>query len=460
MMVYGGADALVGLVRIGLSALYTRVLAPADFGLLAVLYVTVSLAITLLPLGLPSAMMIRFRAGEPAEARQHKDTVYAALLRVCLLLLAAGGVAAALGLAQPLDRVTVIAALLWAVASILSTVPSSSLRFAEKVVRFSTARVSQVVVQVAVLWYLWATSHVGLREIVVAETAGSLASLLLAHVLDRYVPRLRLSRPRVIDLLTLGAPLCFLGVGHFVIDLSDRYIVTLLLGAEATGYYAVAARLAIAGSLVAEALNSMWLPYFYRLAGSAQVASAALRRAARRLVYALGVVMALAMLVLPYVMVLRVAGRWFIAPAYHATMALVAPLLLQYFFKAVYYLATPAVNFHERTWRQVAIIYGAGLLNCLGNVAVILLLPGIGVYALLTLVALMTSLSYAAAMALLMRELDKLYAGGGPGGAFLALVSLVVLLPLAPVGLGVRIGLVVVWAGVVGWGYRRDLLGR
>jgi O-antigen/teichoic acid export membrane protein len=449
MVVYGSADVATGVARLVLAAVYTRVLAPAQFGILAVLYVTVTLAVTLVPLGLPSAMLIRFRQGRPEEAAAYRNSVFSVLLVLCVV---AGGVCAVVTRLWPVPDVpwqTVLLAVAWAAAGILMYVPTVSLRFKEHVGRYALSRVCQVAVTVLLVWRAYAGGALGVQEIVAAEAAGAACGLLLACMLDRYVPRLVVSG-LVPDLLRLGAPLFALSLGHFLVDLSDRYVLVFLLGKEATGYYAVAARVAIAGALVAEAFNSMWLPFFYRIAAAGNVRTQELRRLARTLVILLGTALAAAMVVLPELVRFGWRGSYFFAPAYHGAAVLVAPLLLQYFLKMCYYISTPAINFNERTWRQVGYICLAAAVNVAGNVTVIVLRGDSGMFGTLTLVALMTVVAYGLAMILGMREYRLLYAGAQPGGWFLGAAVAVVFVALVPAAGWVRLVVVAVCAAC-GW---------
>ena len=130
-------------------------------------------------------------------------------------------------------------------------------------------------------------------------------------------------------------------------------------------------------------------------------------------------------------------------PAYVLCRALVAPLLLHYFFKMAYFVATPAISYHRRTWRQVYILLGAGALNLVGNAAVIAALAPHSMTAALAGVASVTILCYALAMLFGFMELRKLYPGVLPGTGFIAALGLLVALPLTPLAWPVALGLMI-----------------
>jgi O-antigen/teichoic acid export membrane protein len=407
---YGAADAFSGLVRLGLAALYSRLLAPEEFGVLAVIYVSVSFGTALLALGLPDALLIRFRAKHAGQIRAEKDRVYTLLSGLCAAAtLVALAVLALFPSARPWQPIGAWACV-WAATQVLWFVPQQSLRFHNKVWQYGASRLVQVGVQVVTLVALISVREAGLLEIVIAEAVGSLVSLVVIHVFDRYLPHWALPS-RAMDLVVPALPFCLLALGSYVVDLSDRYVVTAMLGTAATGYYAAATRITVVGMLLAAAMHAMWQPYFYRQAAEAPD-TRLVRGHAERLTILATVAIAAGMLLLPLFFTLQVAGHSFMAPAYRQSAVLVAPLMMQFYFRAVYYLMTPAIAFRGRTWRQVAMVALSGAANVFGNVVVISL--GGELFVNLVLVALVSAACYAGAMSYGLREMHTLYPGAAP----------------------------------------------
>ncbi len=440
MTAYGSGDMTVGLGRFMLSALYTRVLAPEEFGVLAVLYVTVSLAAMVIPFGLPSALMVRFGEQGSAAMRRNKDDVYTKLM---LFAAPAGVLAAVGGRLLPADYAPMAPWVgLWLVAAVLWFVPAQSLRYKHAAVRYSLSRVSHIVVMAAVVGYLFAAGTLALPGIFAAEALGACGALLAVHVADRYVPRFRWPEGAR-ALLALGLPFCLLQLVHFVVDWSDRYVITALMGVAATGYYAVASRLSIVGAMVVTAFIAVWQPYFYRLAGTDRVEAGTVGTVARRMLLVVGAGIGLLMLFVPELVVFEIGGIRLIHPSYAGTKVLVAPLILQYFFKVGYFVATPAITFNRRTWWLVAAIGAAGVCNVFGNILVISLWPAGSLYPPLIAVALVTAACYAFALLLAFRELDRLYPRVRPGYELVAAASLMIAVPLLPLSFPLRLALFV-----------------
>ncbi len=430
MVGYGATEAVVGLVRVVLAALYTRLLVPAEFGHLAIVYVTVTLIVSIISWGLPSALMVRFGQANQGDPKPFKDELYSFLVLLCT-----GGASVVL-----IATYTLIPsgwfvarlvpwAVVWVVATVLLAVPLQSLRYEQRVAASAATMAFQAGAMTTTLALLWLLGTVELVDIVAAEAVGAIAGLLFAHVLDSYVPALRL-KVSARRLVLLGAPFCMLALVHIVVDLSDRYVITFFMGADATGYYAIAARFAIAGSMLSTAFLYIWQPHFYRHAGAGIRDCNSLRFAGRRLIALSGLAIGMLALFLPLLISANIFGISVVSPTYRDAAVLAGPLVLQYYFRTAYFLATPAINFNGQTWWQVCIIAIIGILNIAGNMAVIAFSGTDDLYHTLALVAYMTAASYAAAMVLGLRRLRALYPQVSPGWIFVAATAGLAIVPL------------------------------
>ena len=285
----------------------------------------------------------------------------------------------------------------------LGMVPKMSLRFNQKIVRFSIARVLRVAVMVGVLLWLVEVRAAGLAAIVISEAAAAAAELLFCCIVDGFLPR-----PAPLTglgtLLGLGLPLTVVGLGIFLNDLSDRYVVFLLLGKQANGFYAAAAKIALAGSFCAEAFNSMWFPYYFRFARKKDSHERELREFSGKLVLLFGALIGFLCIVLPQLVTLRILGRDFVSAAYHGVAVVVAPLTLVYFFKMATYVSTPVLTYRKKILKLSAITWTAAGINIAANVVWCRVFGQSHLYMALTAIALMTSLSYGLCMVWISRE--------------------------------------------------------
>jgi O-antigen/teichoic acid export membrane protein len=396
-VLYGASDVISALVRFALVAVYTRILAPAEFGTYAIISATLQFVCVAVPLGLPSTLMVKFKEDDPKEMASQKNTAMLLLLQVCI-----GLGAAFFACSRILFTATAVSTLaawliLWGASDTLSMVPKASLRFNQKIVLFSAARILRVLVMVGVLLWLVKIRCTGLGAIVVSEAVAAAAELLCCCIFDRFLPR---PAPLwgLASLVGLGIPLTAVGLGVFLNDLSDRYVVFLLLGNQANGFYAAAAKIAVVGSFCAEAFNSMWFPYFFRFAQKKEYQQAELRDFSTKLVMLFAALIGLLCIVLPRLVTFRLFGRYFISPAYHGVALLVAPLTLVYFFKMAMYVATPVLTFQRKILQLSTISWVAAGLNIAANVVWCRVFGTAHLYAALAAIAFMTSLSYGVCM--------------------------------------------------------------
>jgi O-antigen/teichoic acid export membrane protein len=395
---YGSSDIVVALVRFSLIALYTRIMSPAEFGLFSIIMTSLTLAMVFVPLGLPSALMLRLNDSSTPQEKVLKDGSFFFLLQVCLV---GGAVFYALSyFAFPKTLILDLAPwlIVYATAEITGMVPKVSLRLKEKIAAFSVAKIVRIIVMVFFLVALLRLHVAGIKAIILAEAVSALIECLLCMALDEYWPT-RPSFSGAASLLGIGVPLAIVSFGFFCIDLSDRYVVYLIMGQQASGYYAAAAKVAIAASFFVEAFNNMWFPYYLRMmSGKGTTVPESLKGFASRLIVLFSMVISLFMLILPLFVRLHIGGKYFIAPQYHSVATLVAPLTLAYFFKAVFYISSGILIAHGKTWALVRIVYSAAIVNVAANVLWASLFHGDNQFAALTAIALMTSVSYGLCM--------------------------------------------------------------
>jgi O-antigen/teichoic acid export membrane protein len=394
---YGAADVFSALVRFGLVALYTRILAPGDFGLYAVISATLLLACIALPLGLPNAVMIRFKSDDLQEQKTLKTSSYSLMFLLCAV-----SAIVFFGVMRVFPQHGIVSAMApWLIvqgcSEMLSMVPKASLRFNQKVALFSAARVLRIIIMVAALLTLLAMGGTGLAAVIIAEAIAALAEFLLCCIFDGFVP-LPVFRGGVMPLVRLGVPLTAVAFGIFLNDLSDRYVVFSFLGEQANGYYAAAAKIAVLGSLFAEAFNAMWFPYYFRVAQRNGSTPEEMRAFSSKLVVLFAMLVSLCVIVLPQFVTLRVFGRYFIDPKYHGVAVLVAPLTLVYFFKMCMYISSPLVAYNKKIWNLSAIVWVAAVLNITANIVVTQTLGRAGMFVTLTVIAFVSSVSYGLGM--------------------------------------------------------------
>jgi O-antigen/teichoic acid export membrane protein len=449
---YGAADVITALVRFFLIAVYTRILAPADFGVYSIITATISVLCVVFPLGLPSAIMMSFKPDDQAGNTILKRTAFWLLFRLC----AGGGavfyLCALFFFKQNIAGQIALWLIMLAASEMMSMVPKASLRFNQKIVATGTGRVLRVFIMVAVLLLLLLYHQTGLRAIFIAEAIAVTAEFLLCCAFDKFVPAFAF-KTGIAPLLTLGMPIAAMAIGVALNDLSNRYVVSLFLGVQANGYYAAAAKIAIIGSFFAEAVNAMWFPYYFMLSRHRELPEEEVREFSRKLVLLSAMLVSFLAICLPQLVVFHAFGKYFMAPQYHAVAVLVAPLTLVYFFKMVLYTATPVMCYQNRIWRLSLIISITAGLNIAATIACAWLLGAANVFLTLFVIALITSFSYGLCTVWVSHEAGLFTARSWlfSGWALFSLAALA--LAFLPVPAMYRLGIWCVAAGFACWKY-------
>jgi O-antigen/teichoic acid export membrane protein len=165
-------------------------------------------------------------------------------------------------------------------------------------------------------------------------------------------------RRHVADALRFGVPLIPHALGALAIAAADRFVIVNQLGTAEAGVYLVALQFAQAIGLATDSFNKSYAPWLTkRLAGRDSVPRVAIVRGT----YAyFALVLAAAWLyglVAPALMELLVGER------FRAAGALVGPIALGYAFSGCYFMVTNYVFFENRTTHIATVTFISGLLN-------------------------------------------------------------------------------------------------
>lgn len=400
---YGAADIFVALIRFGLIAVYTRCFTPAEFGLYAVIQTTITLLVLIIPSGLASAIIINFRENRPDKIKSNKDAAFFALLvNSFIAVVIMSLLTVAFHPAQTMSHLFPWL-VIWTGTKVLGSIPAVSLRFREKITEYGAAKVIGVTVMTLCLIYLTVFLKMGIKGVIISEAIGSFFELIFNMFFDKYKPSLP-NYSLLPGLFKMGLPLCAISLGVFLIDLSDRYVLYLMIGKHALGYYAAAARIALAAMFITEAFNSMWTPYYYRIAGKETELADSYYKAAQKLVLIFGLVISLTMILLPVLVEVKLFGKYIVSPAYHPVKVLIAPLVLISFFKMLFYLSTPVITFTRKNWKLSAYIFFAAGINIVGNILIINNTSTTNSLTALYMVSLITSFSYMICSGLALRD--------------------------------------------------------
>ncbi|HET7462308.1 MAG TPA: lipopolysaccharide biosynthesis protein [Longimicrobium sp.] len=270
-LVYGLLDVANRFVGIFLVPLYTRVLAPADYGVLDLVTTLGMVASAVLFLGLDSALLFRFNETDDADERRRVVTAAnaATLLSVvagALLMYVARG---------PLARAAVpggtgAGALVALAAAALplqaaNQVQMVLLRVRRAYRRYAVLSLGMLLLTIALnVWFVVAL-RMGVTGVLLAQVLARVPAAAYGFWATRHEFAPRLSAPLMGELVRYGSPLVVGNVAYWALLYAERYVLARMVTLGEVGLYGVATRVATFVTLVSMAIDLAWTPFAHSI---------------------------------------------------------------------------------------------------------------------------------------------------------------------------------------------------
>lgn len=375
---YGLGDLLTKAIAFLLIPVYTRFLSPADYGILGVAATITAVLAILYPLSLNAAAM-RFSYDVPDEQsrRDLLGTLAVAVLGTgvaltLILLTTPVGPALFGAVVKDIPFRPYVTTLLWtACFANAAAVPLVIFRVQERPGRYVAYTAGGFLLNTALILYFVVGRQEGalgnLRGVMIATGVMAVAYLVTTF---RHA-NLTFQWRWLSGGLAFALPIVPHLLAHWALTLSDRGILNQTVPLSRVGIYTLGYQVSIVLGIVSQALNTAWMPFFYRLAGEEN----AQPRLARFFTYYLGIMIFTALgIALFGGDVIRVVAN----PEYHEAAGLVPIITLAYLAQSFYYPAVFAL-FYKRKTKYLPLLTGsAAALNIGLNVA---LIPTWGIYA-------------------------------------------------------------------------------
>jgi O-antigen/teichoic acid export membrane protein len=367
--------AAAGLAQRGLSfvllPIYTRLIDPVEYGTLEVLNAFGSVVFSILSLGLASAINKCYHRDCTTPGEQ--ATLLSTALVLVLPLLTAGTVALwmvagplgeflvgreAAARMLPLVGVSVALGSVW-------TVVLASLRAQERASAFVLLSLSQFVAGVLLNVFLVVGCGWGVYGVLWGNVGSHLVSLPVVVGVVRGRNTLAFSRHLARPLLAFGLAVVPLMLSAWVMEVSDRYLLSLFRTLDEVAAYGVGYKL---GMLVEVAI--VWP---FQLAWPA-FAFAISRREGHRQTYARTLTYLCATLALVVLVTALVGERllfFVVGERYRDGLAVLGPVALAYALNGVQYCVAPPVHLAGKTRLMPLLAGAAALVNLLLNLVAI-----------------------------------------------------------------------------------------
>jgi O-antigen/teichoic acid export membrane protein len=266
---YTIANVINSAIPFFLLPVLTRVLSPAEYGMVTMFTTVMSVLSAFTGLSVHGAVSVRYF---------DKKTDHPLFVGTCLALLAGSTVLvliAMLFFATYLERFTQVPKL-WLILAVLG----SSMYFVIQVrlviwqvqgqpARFGVFQIAQTTLNLAL--------SLGLILMLGMGWEGRLIGLMFALVFFGIVALVSLRHSRLIEwkfssayareALRFGVPLIPHTIGGILIALSDKFVITAKLGLSVTGTYAVGAQLGMVVGVIASSFVQAYSPHLYKQLG-------------------------------------------------------------------------------------------------------------------------------------------------------------------------------------------------
>jgi O-antigen/teichoic acid export membrane protein len=376
--IYAIASVASPLVSLVLAPFLTHTLSPADYGILTILTTFISLGAGITQLGLSSAF---FRAYDYdyTSIDDRRDVLATATSLLCLIsiLTAFGGVIWAPLIADFLfgrPSLGSIVALAVGVVFLQNlTVPAFAWMRAEgRALFFSLSSIANLSIMFIANLFLVGKLHLGITGAVIAIGSGYAGVFVctIPIILVHAGVRIRIDIAK--SMLAFGLPLVLNFVSYWLLQLSDRYLLSLFGSLAQTARYAAAYNLgSVMSVLVMGPFTLVWPTTMFAIAkrkDAAQVFRLVFRWFSMFLLLTAFGLSLIGIILLDLLFPV----------SYHSTASVIPTVAVSIAFYGIYYIFTIGSNVMRKTWFAAVFTSIAAIVNIIINLVLIPLYGAIG----------------------------------------------------------------------------------
>ena len=358
-VVYGLGGTLNKLIGFFLLPIYTRLLTPADYGILSLLTVTSSLATIIAHLGLGSAMF-REEIYVGSDERLVESTTLCFLLGESVIFFGAMIVISSKlsTLIFGADDYATLLRLMFLAdfLGVVDVVFMARLRARAQSSFYSLLSVARFVTGICLNLYFIVILRRGVEGLIVAGLISAALFATLYFILLARDLRPTLSLPILRRMLKFGIPLVPVGLSSLLLTMADRYFLKHFSTIDQVGLYSLGYHIGMVMLLVENAFQLAWPPQRFAIAKQPN----AKHQFSRILTYyllAFGfLAMALSLLAKELLMIMA-------TPKFYPAAAVVPLIALSYIFSGVRHMTNTGLAIMNKNYYVPPIILGSALLN-------------------------------------------------------------------------------------------------
>jgi O-antigen/teichoic acid export membrane protein len=266
-LAYGLSSVIASVLGIFLVPLFTRVLSPADYGLVALVTAITGAVATFVVLGLDSAAQVYYFDDSDNDRRLSVMGSWfwcqlgVATAASVLIIVNASWLGPYISGSPSASWVLVLAALAVPLGAFrqVAGIWLRCNRMAWKVAGFFTASALASIVASAVMVLVF---RLGVPGVFLGQLLGAVVTAVVGFTIIKRMIRLRhFSRRVLAGMLRFGLPLIPAALAGWITASSDRIILNIMVGETAVGLYSVAASVATVVALFTVAFQFAWGPF-------------------------------------------------------------------------------------------------------------------------------------------------------------------------------------------------------
>lgn len=366
------ASRLVGFIMI---PVYTRVLTPADYGIIETIVRLVDVIGLFLGLGLAEALLRHYFLAQNEEDRRRLISTtlsinLAVIVAGCLIALPSSPLLARLAFGHDRYTLYVTVSLISMLIGNLGQLPMTLWRAEGKAWRFTVISLASLLSQLTTNIILVVWLRLGVWGVVLS---GLINAVLWSATLGLVVWRrygLQVDRVWVKPVLRYGLPLVPASLSQFVLHFSDRFFLTRYATEAQLGLYSLGYRFGMLVSVFSGIVWMAWAPWAFRV-GTEEAGEIQIHRASSLFLVGFAFVTCL------IILFAHPTIHFLSAPRFWGASHLVPLLAISYWAFAVQYPSATVIRLARRTDILAGIqIVAAVLCTCLN----LLLIPRYGVW--------------------------------------------------------------------------------
>lgn len=378
--IYGISTIIGRFLNFLLVPFYTNVLKPDQYGVVTTIYAYIAFLNVIYSYGMESAYLRYASSLEIGNKKENFSTPFISLFLTSLLFSSlihffSDQIAKLIDI--PPKYAVCIRYSAWILFfDAVSIIPFAYLRLESKALMFSTIKVLNIIVNVALNIFLLLKLNLEIYGIFISNLIASALTfaLLLPVILQNF--SLTFLKNLYTELLKFGLPYIPSGLSAMVIQVVDRPILKALTNDETVGIYQANYRLGIFMMLFVSMFDYAWRPFFLKNA-SRPDAKILFSRVMTYFVLSASFLFLAVSFFISDIVKIKIFGRYIIHPDYWSGLDIVPIVLLGYLFNGIYVNLIAGIYIEKKT-SYLPYITGIGAIaNIAGNY---ILIPYFGIY--------------------------------------------------------------------------------